>query len=304
MAADGKSFITAVGSRDATVWLHDKDGDQPISSEGNVTGATFSTDGKSLYYLLSSGQSSNSELWMKDLASGKTERILTAISPRNYSRTYSVSRDGKQVVYASNDANGNSSVWIAPTNRRSSPQRISPAGAIDDTPLFLADGDVVVRSVEGGANFLYRMKSDGSGRQKITAQRVIDVTSVSPDGRWVVASSPGPDTEHYTDTSAFATDGSKTVALCQGFCVMMWDTAGKFAYLNYKEVAAKKGVYAMPVQGDGLPKVPSGGFTRKEEIANANLTAIPQNLESAVSPSLYAYLVQNMRRNLYRIPLQ
>jgi eukaryotic-like serine/threonine-protein kinase len=304
LAADGKSFITAVGSRDATVWIHDQGGDHPISSEGNASFANFSSDGKSLYYLLSSGQSSNSELWMKDLASGKTERILTAISPRNYSRSYSVSRDGKQVVYASNDTNGNSSVWIAPTNRRSSPQRISPAGAIDDTPLFLANGDVVVRSVEGGSNFLNRMKSDGSGRQKITAQRVIDVISVSPDGRWVVASSPGPDTEHYTDTSAFATDGSKAVVLCQGFCVMMWDTAGKFAYLNYKEVAAKKGVYVMPLQDNGLPKLPSGGFTRKEEIASANLTAIPQNLESAASPTMYAYLVQNTRRNLYRIPLQ
>jgi serine/threonine protein kinase len=304
LASDGKSFISAVGSRDATVWLHDKDDERPISSEGNVSVATFSADGKSLYYLLSSGQSSSSELWMKDLASGKTERILSAIASRNYSRSYSVSRDGKQVVYASNDANGNSSIWIAPTNRRSSPVRISPASASDDSPQFLADGDVVFRSIEGGANFLNRMKSDGSGRQKITAQRVIDIISASPDGRWIVASSPGPDTEHFTNTSAFAADGSKAVVLCQGFCVMTWDTAGKFVYLNYKDVAAKKGVYVMPVQDNGLPKLPSGGFTRKEEIANANLTAIPENLESAVSPSLYAYLVQNTRRNLYRIPLQ
>jgi eukaryotic-like serine/threonine-protein kinase len=304
LAADGKSLITAVGSRDATAWLHDQDGDHPISSEGNVSAANFSADGKSLYYLLSSGQSSGSELWMKDLASGKTERILSAITPRGYARSYSISRDGKQVVYASNDSSGNSSLWIAPTNRRSSPQRISPAGAIDDSPAFLADGDVMFRSVEGGANFLNRMKSDGSGRQKITAQRVIDVVSVSPDGRWVVASSPGPDTEHYTVTLAVASDGSKAVPICQGFCVMTWDTAGKFVYLNYKEVAAKKGVYLMPVQTDGLPKLPSGGYMRKEEIANANLTAIPDNLESAVSPSLYAYLVQNTRRNLYRIPLQ
>jgi hypothetical protein len=239
-------------------------------------------------------------LWTKDLANGKTERILTSIS----SRTYSVSRDGKQVVYASTDPNGNSSVWIAPTNRRSSPTRISPAGAIDDSPAFLADGDVVFRSVEGGFNFLNRMKSDGSGRRKIATQRVIDVVSVSPDGRWVVASSPGPDSEHYAGTTVFATDGSKVLPLCEGYCMMMWDAAGKFAYLNYKEAAAKKGVYVLPVQDNGLPKMPSGGFRLKDELANANLTAIPQNLESAVNPSLYAYLVQNTRRNLYRIPLQ
>jgi hypothetical protein len=60
----------------------------------------------------------------------------------------------------------------------------------------------------------------------------------------------------------------------------------------------------MSVQDNGLPKMPAVGFTDKEELASANLTAIPENLEAAVSPSLYAYLVQNTRRNLYRIPLQ
>ncbi len=300
MASDGKSFVTAVGSRDATVWLHDKDGDQPISSEGNVSAASFSADGKSLYYLLSSGQSSNSELWVRDLASGKTERILSTVSLRSYS----VSRDGKQVVYASNDPNGNSSLWIVPTSRRSSPVRISPAASIDDSPLFLADGDVVFRSVEGGINFLNRMKSDGSGRRKITSQRVIDVVSVSPDGRWVVAGAAGPDSEHYAETMAFAVDGSKAPTLCEGYCTMKWDSTGKFAYLNYKDVALKQGVFVMPVQDNGLPKLLAGGFLNKEELANANLAAIPHNLESAASPSLYAYLVQNTRRNLYRIPLQ
>lgn len=300
LASDGKSFVTAVGSRDATVWIHDKDGDRPVSSEGNVAAATFSADGKNLYYLLSNGQSSASELWIRDLAGGKTERILSSIS----SKSYSVSRDGKEVVYASNDPNGNSSIWIAPTNRRSSPLRISPAGATDDSPLFLADGDVVFRSVEGGSNFLNRMKPDGSGRQRITPQRVIDVISVSPDGRWIVAGTAGPDSEHYANTVVIAVDSGKTNPLCAGYCVMTWDSTGKFAYLNYKDVAEKQGVFVVPVRENGLPKLRDGGIMRKEDFTIANLTAIPHSLQSAVSPSLYAYSVQNTRRNLFRIPLQ
>jgi len=31
---------------------------------------------------------------------------------------------------------------------------------------------------------------------------------------------------------------------------------------------------------------------------------IPETVESALSPSIYAYSRQNTRRNLYRIPLQ
>jgi serine/threonine protein kinase len=300
MAADGKSFITAVGSRDSTSWLHDNDGDRPISSEGNVSAARFSSDGKNLYYLISNGQSSASELWMRDLSSGKTERILSSIS----SRSYSLSRDGKQVVYASNDPNGNSIIWIAPTNRRSSPLRITPPGASDDSPVFLANGDVVYRSVESGSNFLSRMKSDGSGRTKITSQPVIDVNAVSQDGRWIVSSAPGPDSEHNWDTVMIPADGGDPVTLCRGYCTMIWDTSGKFAYLNYKEVEVKQGVYVLSVLPNGLPKLPPHGITNKEDLTNANLASLPHYLESAVNPSLYTYTVQNTRRNLFRVPLQ
>ena len=51
MAPDGKSLITSVGSQDHTVWLHDKDGDHQISSEGNTSSPSFSSDGRNLYFL-------------------------------------------------------------------------------------------------------------------------------------------------------------------------------------------------------------------------------------------------------------
>jgi len=41
MAPDGKSLITSVGSEDHTVWMHDKDGDHQISSEGSASSPQF-----------------------------------------------------------------------------------------------------------------------------------------------------------------------------------------------------------------------------------------------------------------------
>jgi Tol biopolymer transport system component len=305
MAADGKSFITAVGSRDATVWIHDKNGDSPISSEGSTSSAQFSADGKNLYYMLSNGQKSSSELWVKDLASGKTERLLSSIP----SRAYSVSRDGKQIVFASNDANGVSSLWIAPANRRSAPVRISPAEANDDSPWFLPDGDMVFRTVEGGSNFLARMKSDGSGRRRISAQHVVDVTAVSPDGRWIIAGTPVANSEFPAATMAFAADGSKVLPVCQGYCGIDWDVFGKFAYvkffLKFNEAYKNDAMAVFPVQPDtGFPKLPPRGIASGDDLMKANITTVPANVESIVSPSLYVYSVQNTRRNLYRIPLQ
>ena len=76
MAPDGKSLITAVGSQDSTVWFHDKDGDHQISSEGNALKPSFSSDGKSLYYLMANGQTPGYELQVKDLTGGNTESLL------------------------------------------------------------------------------------------------------------------------------------------------------------------------------------------------------------------------------------
>ena len=297
MAPDGKSLITSVGSQDLTVWLHDKDGDHQISSEGNTSSPAFSADGRNLYFLKANGQTRANELWSKELNSGKEERVL----PDYPILGYSVTRDGKELAFAMKDQSGHTNLWIAPTSRRSSPVRI-PSAAVEDSPFFLPNGDLVFRAIEGGSNFLYRMKADGTGRRKI-ASGIWDITSVSPDGRWVVAGSGGSDKEQAPGIKAFALDGSATVPLCVTNCLVNWDLSGKVAFLYFPEV--HEGSYAMPVMRDsGLPKIPLTVTVRIEDFANPKaITAVPGYVQSAVNSSLYAYTRQNTRRNLYRIQL-
>jgi eukaryotic-like serine/threonine-protein kinase len=314
MSADGKSLITSVGTEDSTVWLHDKDGDHQISAEGNAYGASFSSDGKKLYYLMANGKASNYELWVKDLIDGKSEKFLPGYSmgttdgktqkflPGYSMAGYSVSADGKEVAFEMDDQNGRTSLWVAPTNRRSSPVRISSSGN-DDFPMFLPDGDLAFRSIENGTNFLYRMKADGTGRHKVIPGPVFDVLGVSPDGRWIVASSPGLDQEHTAQISAIAADGSKTVPLCLTYCQISWDVAGKFMYVYC--AALRDATFPLPVMHDsGLPSLPPAGIVGIEDFTNAKAAAaIPRLVDSAISPSVYAYSIHNTRRNLYRIPL-
>lgn len=300
MAPDGKSLITSVGSTDSTVWLHDDKGDHQISSEGNAVEPSFSSDGNSLYFLMANGQTRGNELWREDSSSGKVERLL----PGYAMKSYSVSRDGKEVVFVMKDKNGNSSLWIAPTNRRSSPVRISST-AIEDSPYFLADGDIIFRAIEGGSNFLYRMKADGTGRSKITSEPILDLAAVSPDGRWIVALSTGSDEEHTVARRAFAVDGSEIVPLCLLYCQLSWDNSGKFVYLDVVGIGNGDSSYVLPVLHDtGLPKLPPAGVSGIQDLTNAKGAAIPWFVESAASSSVYAYTRHNTRRNLYRIPLQ
>jgi eukaryotic-like serine/threonine-protein kinase len=299
MAPDGKSFITSVGSQDSTVWLHNKDGDQQVSSEGYAGIPSISPDGNRLYFLMVDGQSHLTELWMKDLGSGKMDKLLPGYSMAGYS----VSRDGKQVAFTANDTPGHASLWIAPMNRRSSPVRISST-EIEDSPFFLPDGDLIFRAVENGSNFLYRMKPDGNGRRKITPERILDVHSVSRDGHWILASAPNPSEEQTTVTKAFRVDGTESVKVCLGYCQLVWDPDGKFVYLHFQALSDKS--YALPViRESGLPSLPPNGVARLEDLKVAKSVAnVPNFAESAISPSFYAYTRQNTRRNLYRIQLQ
>ncbi len=297
MAADGKSLITSVGSEDHTVWMHDKDGDHQISSEGSASLPQFSSDGRHLYFLMSNGETRAQELWTKDLASGSLERVL----PGYAMQQYSISPDGKEVAFAMADQGGRSNIWIAPVSHRSSPVRIS-FPVVEDSPFFLPDGDLVFRAIEGGSNYLYRMKTDGSGRQKISSQRIIDITSVSPDGRWIVVGAPVLGQESTAEMKAFAADGSTAVTLCVVECSLNWDMSGKFGFVSFWNQPSDS--YGLPMMhATGLPQgLPFAG--KGPEELPKSIPMIPWYVESAMSPSVYAYTRQNIRRNLYRIPLQ
>ena len=201
------------------------------------------------------------------------------------------------------DQSGHSNIWVAPTSRRSSPLRISSA-AVEDSPFFLPDGDLIFRAVEGGSNFLYRMKTDGTGRRKIGSERILDIESVSPDGRWVVAGAPNPDEEYTAAARAFPVDGGASVPFCIGYCMLNWDTAGRYIFFSFFADGGG-GSYATPVMHDlGLPKLPPAGLAINQDFINAKTTiALPWFVQSAVSPSVYAYTRENTRRNLYRIQL-
>jgi Tol biopolymer transport system component len=309
MASDGKSLITSVGSQDHTVWLHDKDGEHQISSEGEAFSPTFSPDGRSLYFLMANGQTQGPELWVKDLgsgdlSSGKVDRVVPDYPIQSNwvtGNSYSLSHDGKEVVFAMKDQSGRSNLWVAPINRRASPRQISSA-ATEDEAFFLPDGDLVFRAFEGGSNFLYRMKPDGTGRSKLIQDRVIEVAAVTPDGRWVIVGVPNPDEERPAIVKAIALDGSARapVPICVLACWLHWDLTGKFVFLDSPDLG--RGSYVIPVIQDGvLPKIPSAPIRRIEDIPNAK--KIPWDVGSALNPSVYAYTRETTRKNLYRIPL-
>jgi eukaryotic-like serine/threonine-protein kinase len=295
---DGRSLITSVGTRNSSVWFHDNAGDHQLTSEGNSYAPVFSPDASKIYFLTSSGGSGaiNGELRVKDLATGQTDSILPGYSVDSYS----VSTDGKSVVFNMVDVNGQSSIWLARTDRRTSPARISsPAG--EDSPQFLPDGDIVFRAHENGDNFLYRMKPDGSNRHKIRSDRILDLMTGSPDGRWLNLDRTKSEGEQNAVHSVVSVDGQHTVDLCSVICYPAWDASGKSMVFAFPQ-----GSCVIPVQSKtGLASFPAGGFSALSDCLKVTgAKSIDKDVQAIVNPSFYAYRLDETRRNLYRIPLQ
>jgi serine/threonine protein kinase len=306
MAADGKSLLTAVGIEDSTVWVHDERGERQISTQGLAGAPQFSADGRQLYFLMEAGQGGGPELWKTDLASGQSERMLPGYPIRQDSvsaQEYAVSPDGKHIAFAQPDDKGLLHVWVTESNHRSSPRQIT-RGSDEDQMFFLPNNDLIVRVAEGASNFIYRMKLDGTEPRKITPAKILDIASVSPDGRWAAAAVPGPDEEHPYAIVAIPLQGGEPVPICMALCLPRWDVRGKLLFLGFAQQDQQTN-FGLPVTASGLPALPPGGFTNMTAFSRIKgVVTVREQLASALNGSVYAFVRTTTRRNIYRIPLQ
>ena len=306
MAADGKSFITSVGNGDKTVWIHDKNGERQMSSEGSAFHTTFSNDGAYLYYLKSAGGKGASELWRTDLAKGQSEQILPGyeVEVSTEGNEYALSLDGKRIAFVRKDEKRVSHLWIAPTDRQSSPRQLD-SDDNEDSPSFLPNGDLVFRASRGGINYLFTRKQDGSGEKRLLDQPILDLLAVSPTGKWALigqSESTDTDEEQHARVVAYPLDGGSKIFLCRTICIGGWDSTETHLFLSFLN-EDKSYFIAMGKNAD-FPKIPEQGLSNSAELTKvAGVTSEPYSVESAISPDLYSYTRITYRRNLYRIPL-
>ena len=310
-APDGRSFVTSIGNRQSTVWVHDSHGDRQITSEGFAFLPTVSPDGKKVYYLVRAGGSRNfltGGLWVTDLESGQRQRIL----PDFQIQHYSISVDGQRVVFvAAEDGSGQLPLWLAPVNGSTPPRQLTSAtgwgGAVSGAGVM-----VFASQEKSGASYLYRMNEDGTGIQKISPTPMLLPFGISPDGRWVPAAE-GPSPETRNRLMLYPTDGGSPVRVCDCYPPpdvdngpmapqMSWTPDGKYMYLKFGAA-----LYAIPLApGHMLPPIPTAGFPSKEAVAALpGAQLIPQ--EGAFPgphPGIYAFMKVSAQRNIYRVPVQ
>jgi len=304
VSPDGSSLITSVGQRESTLWMKDAKGEHQVSSEGFADDPQFSRDGKKLYYVVRrhslSGRFKSGELTLADLGSGRTQSVL----PGTDMSGYSISPDGNQVVFAAVDQSGLSNLWLASLDRSFPPRRIA-SSLNEDEPFWTGSGFIYFRASEGSQNFIYRMKSDGSGREKASPNPVLEILSVSPSGKWATTWA-GVKSGALSQIVADPLDGSgSAVSVCGGYCNALWNADGtEFVFV----LDSMEGVTTMvsPANPAGsLPSLPPNGVLSRADLNNVKQAKVFDG--GYVAGPLPGQLVsrhEDVHRNLYRIPLQ
>ena len=303
VAPDGRAFVTSIGTRQSTIWVHDARGDRQITSEGYGLLPTITADGKKLFYMQRAMEVccfTSGELWVADLDTGERQRLL----PDFLVQSYAVSTDGQRVVFVAAGGAERSPVWLAALNGRTPPRRLVDKDGL--LALFGADGDVIFAAREDRTNSIYRIKADGSAVQKVA--QASNLLGVSPDGRWVIAWLPS------NGSVAYPVGGGSPMVICESCAPngtfesgpwpspVAWSADGTFLYLQFSRTW-----YAIPLrEGQMFPPIPPGGFRTDQEVqalrGTRPISASPVFV--GPDPSRYAFTRVATQRNLYRVSLR
>ena len=310
MSADGRSIVTSVGIFESGAWMHDHAGDHLISPEGYAAAPSFSHDGGRLYYLLrrESGNGSN-DLWKTDVASGKSEAIVTGFAVNSYD----VSPDGRQVVFSARNSDGLSQLWVADLEAQTRPRLLVASGGT--TPFFGPAGDVVFRMSDGTSNYLFDLKPGESQPTKILRSPIIGLKGVSPERTDAVVMVPVAEVLSTAVVALSLQDGS-TKRICPGECMAKWSPDGARFYVEPFLQGADSGKAVVIPVADGapLPELPASGVRSASDAALLygstvmDLSAYdPAHFGATVAPGpskdTFAFTKTISHRNLFEVTL-
>lgn len=308
MAPDGKSLLTSVGTEYSTIWVHGRNGEHQMSSEGDAFATTFSNERTKLFYLKKSAPSDMPELWNTDLSNGSSDRVVPGYgideTLPGYYASYAITNDAKRVAFVKKDAKGIAHIWIASTDHRNAPEQLDSAGN-EDEPMFLPNGELVYRASVGGKNYIYIRQPDGSGRKKLLDNAVLDLTAVSPDGRWIVVlEKDDADKAHPYRTLAYPNGGGEPVIMGAEL-FLQWSVDGKYLAVQFLPAPMSTETFLLPMNGKrGLPEFPPQGLSGPEELRKSTgVIVLARGIDSVLGPERYSYTMTNVRRNIYRIPI-
>jgi len=315
----GHWFLTSVGVEEGTVWVRDRFGEHQVSQHTHSEMPSFSSDGRKLFYIRSAlpvtgelGIVFTGELWVLDLASGRSEAIL----PDIHVTGYGVAPDNDRIAVSVIDEQGRRRIWFVWLDRQLPPSQLR-SDVNEDEPVFGPRGELYLREQRGAQFFACKVQADGF-RQTVIPHPILDLTTISPDGRWLIASDFTHESEVVNRTGEIAypvVGGGPPVVLTSTIDMSTagWTRDGKWLFMalggrNRRaqgELTRRDLTVAMPVSpATGLPNLPTGALKEKSDLMNIpGIKVFDGELYPGPQVETYARVLRSVKRNIFRVNL-
>jgi serine/threonine protein kinase len=314
---DGKSFITTAGTQQSAIWLHgDNTGEKQITSEGSSFFPTLSPDGKKVYCLRRvSGSHSyfSGELWVSDVATGTAERLFPGLVLTHFS----ISQDGKKVVFATEQGQARSGIWVGGLDRTQAPRQLTFGG--EYRAFFGRPGQILYQGTQTSPKIM-SIDEDGTRQLAVSDLHIMSLQNVSPDGRWALVgvTPPGGHGDRNSMTLGVPLEGGAPIPVCDSCSVaygtarssaplLSWSLDGKWVYVSLRHFpfgSLKTAV--IPVKTGAAPPTFTKGFVSEADFARIpGARLIDQDdVPSGMSPNYYVSTRRSAKANLFRIYLE
>jgi Tol biopolymer transport system component len=321
---DGRSFLTAVGTRHQSLWIRDERGEREISREGYAfvptlpnagTAQPLPGNGQTVFYLVRQRQPRGSrddgairsagaggervgELWATDVESGRRRAIL----PGRGVTDYDISPDGTEVVFAALEQDGSERLWLARVDGSGTPRRLTDFDAFG--PRFDNAGTIYYRGTVNDGSFIYRIR-EGRPPEKAREEQVIFFMNVSPRGDYLIArvQQPGERGGNHTNV-AFPASGGPPVQLCDD-CEIDWTPDGNSLVVRIGPRVNARTVVITLAAGITLPSSwPEGGVGSVKDLSGLKIAREIQGwMYPSQTLSSSVFIRTTIERNIHRVPL-
>jgi len=314
---DGKSFITTAGTQQSAIWLHDDEtGDKQITSEGYAFFPTLSPDGQKVYYLRRAAGSHSyfsGELWVSDVATGSSERLLPGLVLTHFS----ISQDGKKVVFATEQGQARSGIWVGWIDRTQAPRQLTFGG--EYRAFFGRPGQILYQGTQASPKIM-SIDEDGNGQVAVSDIDIMQLQSVSPDSRWALVgvTPPGAHGDRNLMSLAVPLGGGAPITVCDSCTfgsgiarssapLLSWSLDGKWVYVSLRQFPFSSSKTAViPIRPGAAPPTFTKGFASEADFGHiSGASLINQgDISSGMSPGYFVSKRLSAKANLFRIYLE
>ncbi|HEV2615821.1 MAG TPA: protein kinase [Candidatus Acidoferrales bacterium] len=316
MMPDGKSFITTSGTQQSVIWLQDdKAGEKQITSEGYSFLPTLSPDGKKVYYLQRTRNAHtyfSGELWVSDVTTGVAERLFRGLVLTHFS----ISQDGKKVVFATEQGQVRSGIWIGWLDRTQAPRQLTFGG--EGRAFFGRPGQILYQGTQIPPKIM-TISEDGRGPGVVSDLPIMQLQSVSPDAHWALVATTPPNGhgDRNSVTMAVRLEGGAPITVCDNCSVgfgsarssaplLSWSLDGKWVYVSLRPFpfgSLKTAV--IPLKSGTAPPAFTKGFGSEADFARIPGSRLinQDDIPTGMSPNYFVSTRRSVKANLFRIYL-